>query len=91
MKPSRWVPANEMRAAMSSVSGPVSEALACRKPKLPYDSSTAEPGVKLGFLVVTLIAPAVVFFPYSVPCGPLSTSICSTSMKSSVAAAGRAK
>jgi hypothetical protein len=37
------------------------------------------------------MAPAVVFLPKSVPCGPRSTSMRSTSRKSSVAAAGRAK
>ena len=35
-----------------------------------------------GFLLITLIAPPVEFWPNKVPCGPLSTSILSISMKS---------
>ena len=52
-------------------------------------ASTFASGVKLGGRVVMLSAPAVVFLPYSVPCGPRSVSICSTSTKSSVAEAIR--
>ena len=51
-------------------------------------SSKSVPGVKLGLRVVTLMAPAVVFLPKSVPCGPRSTSTWSTSRKSSVADGG---
>ncbi|MGY2735852.1 hypothetical protein ACVWYO_003526 [Sphingomonas sp. UYP23] len=46
--------------------------------------------MKVGALLVTLIAPAVVFLPNSVPCGPRSTSICAMSEKSNAAVAGRA-
>ena len=37
---------------------------------------------KVGFLLITLIAPPVEFWPKSVPWGPRSTSIRSTSIKS---------
>jgi hypothetical protein len=88
--PSRWVPENDSRAATLLPSGPVTEAFAWTNPRSPTFSSKSPLRVKLGLRVVTLIAPAVVFLPKSVPCGPRSTSICSTSRKSSVAAAGRA-
>ena len=89
--PSRVVPENDTRPATFLDSAPVTDALACTMPRLPTLSSTSLSVVKRGRFVVTLTAPAVVFFPNSVPCGPRSTSTRSTSRKSSVAAAGRAK
>ena len=47
-------------------------------------------GVKPGARVVMLNAPAVVFLPNRVPCGPRKISIRSTSKKSRAVAAGRA-
>ena len=43
-----------------------------------------------GFLLITLIAPPVEFCPNKVPCGPLITSILSTSIKSVWRAKGEA-
>ena len=69
-----------------SPSGPDTELLACGKSRFPADSPAS--GVPLGFLAVTLMAPAVVYLPYNVPWGPRRISIWPPSRKSSVAAAG---
>ena len=88
--PSRCVLVNDSRPATFSPSGPENEPFACTKLSSPYPISKSYSGVKLGLRVVTRIAPAVVFLPNNVPCGPRNTSTRSTSMKSSVVAAGRA-
>ncbi len=49
--------------------------MACRKLSLPKEISSRATGSKLGSRVVMLIAPAVLFLPNKVPCGPRSTSI----------------
>ena len=89
--PSRRVLSAETRnATVSPSNGPVAEALACTKRFSPRLSSSLAEGVNSGARLMTLIAPAVVFLPNSVPCGPRSTSIRSMSVKSNAAVAGRA-
>ena len=81
--------ADSLSASVSAISGAEADPLTCTKPRLPTLISPRASGVKLGARVVTLIAPAVVFLPYSVPCGPRRISTRSTSVKSNVAAAMR--
>jgi hypothetical protein len=61
--PRRLVPENATRAAMVSLSGPDTAALACLKSRLPIDASALPSTSKVGWRVVMLIAPAVVFLP----------------------------
>ncbi len=46
---------------------------------LPYSPSTRALNSSVGVAVYMLIAPAMVLRPYSVPCGPRSTSMRSMS------------
>ena len=59
----RSVADTAMRAASVSDSGPEIAALACLKPRLPMLTSALPSKSKVGWLVVMLIAPAVVFLP----------------------------
>ena len=87
--PRRVVPEPATRNAKVSVMGPEIAALAWRKSRLPTVSSMCSSGWKVGWLVTMLIAPAVVFLPYSVPWGPRRTSTRLTSNRSFTALATR--
>ena len=55
------------------------------KSLLPYSPIVRRafaPNSPVGLFERTTMAPAVVFLPNKVPCGPLKTSTCSTSNKS---------
>ncbi len=59
------------------------------KPKFPAETSTSDLNLRSGLRVLMLSAPAVVFLPNRVPCGPRSTVICLMSSKSEVSIPGR--
>ncbi|MCY1450472.1 hypothetical protein D9M71_672800 [compost metagenome] len=79
-KPSRSSEYNETRAAsFSSTSAPPRAPLTMRSFLVP-NPIVPKPSVsKVGFFEITLTAPAVVFLPYSVPCGPRRISMRSRS------------
>ena len=82
MKPSRerWVA--KMRNALRSPTGVLYDAEKPNESGAPIVTSKSPLRTKSGRLVTTLITPAEVFLPNTVPCGPFSTSIRSSSPRS---------
>ena len=81
MKPSLRSRRATMRPEARSESGPDATAPTPNVPWLPALASIRPSAVAIGALVTTLTRPAKALAPYSVPCGPRSTSICCTSYR----------
>src|SRR5688572_33456517 len=60
--------ANSSESGMSTYAPPFS------RPRLPAVNDTCPPGLSPGLRVMMLMAPPIELRPYSVPCGPRSTS-----------------
>ena len=68
--------------------GPLMPACARTEFSLPYPSFTRPSNSSPGSLVRMMMAPPMALRPYTAPCGPFSTSICSMSNSSWLNSAG---